>query len=236
MPLVAKEKVGKSVDSFIFKGEVAPIQHDFSKHMEDIILQEVERRQTESERADKRTEAAIVIQKYFRRMAARTRYIRHRVILAAEVGGLRAARQTRSSIALQRMCRGWLERVRYRKLLAAEQTRLLEAASKKPKGKVKGKPDPSPLAGLTPKEAAIQRNLNFVNGVRLYLSKQWEEAGFAFEAQQKMSPDGMTQRMIERSRNKGLPISRAPAGNPTPAPAAGAPNKKSGTPPVGKKK
>lgn len=235
MPFAAKEKAGRS-DAFVFQGEVAPIQHDFSKHMENIILQEVERRQTESEKADIRATAAVVIQKYFRRMAARTRYIRHRVILAAEVGGLRAARQTRSSIALQRMCRGWLERVRYRKLLIAEQNRLLEAATKKPKPKGKGKADANPMAGLTPKEAAIQRNMNFVNGVRLYLSKQWEEAAFAFEAQQKMSPDGMTQRMIERSRNKGLPILKPPTGNPTPAAAAGVPGKKSGTPPAGKKR
>ena len=211
-------------DDWVFKGPVAAQELDFSKLNEELILGEVEIRHAKVQQEQKRTIAARSIQGQVRRFLERMRFRRHRTILAADLRGLRAARQTRCSIALQRMCRGWLDRIRYRKLLAAEQQKMLEVAKKGKTSKVKGK-DSRPPSGLSPKEAVVHRNMNFITGFRAYLAGKWDEAIYSFDAQNKLKPEGVTTRLIEKTRIKR----DGPA-------AAAKPDPKASKPPPKKKK
>lgn len=163
----------------------------------------------------RRIAAAVRVQALLRRWLARRAYRDHLTRVRADVAHLVAQRNMRCAITVQRVVRGLVCRLRYRRQREEEALAALEAA----KGS-KGRKAAAAAAGgsgaaaakaggakglqaiLSPQEAALQHNLQFITGVRKFLAGAFDEAVSQFEAQQKAKPEPVTASMVELARRR----------------------------------
>lgn len=186
-------------------GDPAPQDKNLTAHRDDVLIGEIESATQAEAEERKRGYAAATIQSMARMWIQRTRFVRHLSILKGDISVLTMAKQTRCAILIQRCMRGLVERIRYRKIAAAEEAAIAaEAAKKSKKGKGKSKAAPEEAkvtAPLTYGERALQRNMSFVSGYKALCAGKWDEAIHGFEAQLKVkSSDSVTTRMLESAR------------------------------------
>lgn len=215
-------------------GDAQPHEKDFTSHRDEVIIGDIETATHAEAELARRHAAARRVQSIARMWIHRARLVRHLAILKGDISVLTIAKQTRCATLLQRCLRGLLQRLRYKKLLAAEEARIAAEAAKKStkKGSAKAgatgvakgaKPDDTkPAAQLTVGEQALQRNMNFVAGYKAFAAGRLDEAIHGFDAQLKVKPDAVTERLltIARAKKDGAPPSAAAAGG-----AAGAAGK-----------
>lgn len=206
----------------VYGGPAAPLERDYEGLCEDVIIGAVENLQSIEAAFRRNTQAAKKIQAFSRGWIARKRYQRHQKQLKGDLNVLMTARRMRCAILLQRFVRGLIHRLHYKKVRAEEEGKRKEAEEKKKKPAAKSKKgDATPSTAASselPKslaEAALQRNLAFVNGFKSYIVGNLAEAISYFEQQKKSKSEPIVDRMIVicRTKKEGIPRAAPGGGN-----------------------
>ena len=190
----------------VFSGPATPLDHGLESALDDILLGEVDSRQTSEVKRRIVVKATVTIQKCIRMCLARRRYLLHRAGLTSDVLLLRAERQRAAAVRIQKVARCFICRKRFAKLRAEEDEKRAAAELTK-KGK-KAAPPPKKGAQQSASIAvemslSLQRNINFVLGVKSYAAGKLEEAIAALEAHAKLLPDDATNnRMLALARKR----------------------------------
>lgn len=223
----------------IFDGYAAPTDKDYSALVEEKVIGQVDALHTAEEQQKKFNAAARRIQSVVRMWIHRSRFLLHKSILEGDMNALKAARQTRSAIQLQRQMRGLLHRVRYKALIAAEEAKRVAEQAKKAGKKGKGAAASPPVAAApvagqpipSIRELQLQRNVAFVQGFRCFLKGEYEDALKFLDAQNKIKAEPVIAHLMHRIREKH---SVANPGGAAALPSSGATSSK--TKPKGGKK
>lgn len=196
----------------VFSGPVAPRDKGVIEMRDEEIIGEMEGLHTKDITERKQDTAAVVLQAAMRMWLARLRFVQHHARLKSDLKNLREGKQIRCAISIARIIRGFVCRRRYARLMVEEQARLAADAAKK--GPKKGKKEPAAAlaAPMSATEQLIQRNINFVVGMRAFLAGNLDEALTALEAHVKTRPDVVASRLVATIQKKKGAAASAAAG------------------------
>jgi hypothetical protein len=185
-----------------FGGDAAAPSTELLRAREGELIAAMEHANIAIRQRNKLTAAAIRIQTVIRMFSERRRFVAHQAQLKAEVAAIIAQRNMRCAITVQRIVRGLVCRLQYRRQREEEALLAMETAKAKGKGRKGGKgpaganataggsadaslssapPDASKASGtggggfkaiLSPQEMALQQNANFIAGVRKLMTPQ----------------------------------------------------------------